>query len=55
MEGSDNNRSVKVQLSKGTREKMMRRKVICRTLDLSTGRIGIAPAREIEDVLREYA
>lgn len=33
---------------------MRRQKVPCRILDLSTGRIGVAPAKEIEKVLTAY-
>lgn len=46
--------SVTIASPRGTRETMINHKVIYRTLDLSTGRCGVAPAKEVEEILKKY-
>lgn len=54
MERSVNNKSVRIQLPKSMWEQLSRHKMVYRTLDLSTGRIGMAPASEIKEILKEH-
>lgn len=44
---------MRIELPRDLWEKMNKHKVIYRTLDLSTGKFGVARAKEVDEVLKE--